>query len=51
MDLWHLNNMKVILTLLALNYVDSVPFLCITFFRIVQNRANQYPISELAEPS
>ena len=27
MDLWHLNNMKVILTLWTLNCVDCVPFL------------------------
>ena len=28
-DLWHLNNMKDILTLWTLNYVDYVPFSCI----------------------
>ena len=37
MDLWHLNNMKVILTLWTLNYVDCVPFSWIDSFHIAQN--------------
>ena len=41
MDLWLLNNMKVILTTVwTLNYVDCIPFSCIDSFHIVHNRAN-----------
>ena len=40
MDLWHLNNMKVILTLCTLNYVVCGPFSCIDSFHIVHNPAN-----------
>ena len=39
MDLWHLNNMEVILTFWAINYVDCVPFSCIDSFHIAHNRA------------
>ena len=45
MDLWHSNNMKVILpnfakdhcfwTLWALNFVDCIPFSCIDYFQIL----------------
>ena len=41
MDLWHLNNMKIILTLWTLNYVDVFLF-CIDSFHIIQNRANSF---------
>ena len=40
MDLWHLNNMKVILTLWTMNYADCVPFSCIDSLNIVHNQAN-----------
>ena len=40
MDLWYLNNMKVISILWTLNYVDCVPFSCIDSFHIVHNWAN-----------
>ena len=33
------NNMKVILTLRTLNYVDFVPFSCVDFSHIIHNRA------------
>ena len=36
-DLWHVNNMKVISTLWTLMYGDSVPFFCIGSFHIVHN--------------
>ena len=44
MDLWHLNNMKVILIFWTLNYVDCVPFSCNTF-HIVHNWVNNFKIS------
>ena len=40
MDLSRLNNMKVILTLSTLNYVDCVSFSCIDSFHINRNQAN-----------
>ena len=40
MDLWHLKNMKVVLTLWTLDYVDCVPFSYIDSFHIVHNWAN-----------
>ena len=42
MDLWHLNNMKVIWTLWTLNYVDCIPSSCIESFHIVNDRANWF---------
>ena len=40
-DLSHLNNMKVILALRTIIYVDCVRFSCIDSFRIVHNRVNE----------
>ena len=40
MDMWQLNNIKIILTLWTLNYVDFVPSSCIDSFQIVHNQAN-----------
>ena len=52
MDLWHSNNMKVILlkfvknhcfwTFWTLNYVDCIPFHSIDSFHIVHNQAKQF---------
>ena len=39
-DLWHLNNMKIILTLWTLIYVVCFPFSCIDSFHIVHNQTN-----------
>ena len=39
--MWHLNKIKVALTLWTLNYVDCVPFSCIHSFHIVLSRANE----------
>ena len=41
MDLWHLINMKVILTLWTLTYVACGPFSCTDSFHIVHNQANE----------
>ena len=38
MDLWHINNMKVIVTFRTLNYVDFVPISCTDSFYVVHNR-------------
>ena len=40
MDLWHLNNMKVILTRWTLNYVECIPVSGIDSFHISHNQAN-----------
>ena len=39
-DLWCLNNMKVILTLWTLNYVDCLPFSCIDSFHVLHNQVS-----------
>ena len=39
MDLWHLNNMKVVLTLWTLNYVDCVPLSCLYYLHNVLSQA------------
>ena len=36
-DLWHLNNMEVILTLWTLNYVDGIPFSCVDSFNSIHD--------------
>ena len=38
MDLWHINNMKVIVTFRTFNYVDFVPISCTDSFYVVHNR-------------
>ena len=37
MNLWHLNNIKVILTLQTPPYVDCIPLFCIDSFHIVHH--------------
>ena len=39
MDLWHLNNTKVVLTLWTLNYVDCVPLSCLYYLHNVLSQA------------
>ena len=40
MHLWHLNNMKVILTLWTLNYVDCVPFVVLILSLLFTSEPN-----------
>ena len=52
MDLWHSNNMKIILrnfakdhcfwTLWTLNYGDCIPFSCIDYFHMAHNQVKQW---------
>ena len=46
MDQWHLNKMKVILTVLTLNYVDCVSFFCIDSLHNVYNQKSYSRISK-----
>ena len=49
MDLWHLNNLEIILTLWTLNYVDCVSFSCISIFLLIEPTNLKKSYSRISE--